>query len=133
MCFRDDRIRADHHHHRHDDLTEAAAVVRIAVPFPDSTAGAAAPALVNAEEVRQSFFDRSRATSPTPASAIAPVPPSVPSRRTSSSIQAQLHLQLNVDRGRIRHRSAAGRSDGASQPKKRYRAPVAAPRTAHMS
>ena len=120
------------------DPTEAAAVVRIAVPFPAlHPVGAAAPQRVDSEEVRRAFFGSlTRDIAYSGIMAIAPVPPGVPiTSEVMKNIQAQLHLQLNVWTEGSEYVVEARLVDqsGAAQLKKRYRAPVAAlPRTAHM-
>lgn len=118
--------------------SEAAAVVRIAVPFPAlHPVGANAPQPVNSEEVRQTFFGSlTRDIAYSGIMAIAPVPPSVPvTSELLKTINAQLHLQLNVWTEGEEYVVEARLVDqsGAAQLKKRYRAPVAAlSRTAHM-
>lgn len=118
--------------------SEAAAVVRIAVPFPElRPAGAAATQPVSAEEVRQAFFGSlTRDIAYSGIMAIAPVPPSVPiTPELLKTINAQLHLQLNVwtEGGEYVVEARLNDQSGASQLKKRYRAPAAAlSRTAHM-
>ncbi len=117
---------------------QAAQVVRIAVPFPQLTpVGAPAPGPVDAEEVRRSFFGSlTRDIAYSGILAIAPLPPSVPvTPALLKRIAAQFHLQLNVWVEGQEYVVEARLEDqsGASQLKKRYRAPAAAlSRTAHM-
>src|SRR5688572_1165511 len=118
--------------------SEAAAVVRIAVPFPElHPVGAAASEPVNGEEVRQAFFGPlTRDIAYSGIMAIAPLPPSVPiTAELLKRIEAQLHLQLNIWTEGTEYVVEARLVDqsGAAQLKKRYRAPAAAlSRTAHM-
>ncbi|HYI09533.1 MAG TPA: hypothetical protein VEK57_10755 [Thermoanaerobaculia bacterium] len=117
---------------------QAAQIIRIAVPFPElNPAGGLAPAPVDAARVREGFFGPlTRDLAYSGIFAIAPLPPSVPvTSEVLKSVNAQLHLQLNVwtegdeyvVEGRLLDQS------GAAQLKKRYRSPAAAlSRTAHL-
>jgi TolB protein len=117
---------------------DAAAVVRIAVPFPELTPyQAPAPAPVSADAVRNNFFSPiTRDIAYSGVFAIAPLPPSTPvTPDLMKRVEAQLHLALNVWKegeeyvveGRLFDQS------GTAQMKKRYRSPEAAlSRTAHM-
>jgi TolB protein len=118
--------------------SDAAQVVRIAVPFPELTPyQAPAPSPVSTDAVRTHFFSPlTRDIAYSGIFAIAPLPPGTPvTPDLLKRIEAQLHLQLNVwmegeeyvVEGRLLDQS------GASQMKKRYRSPEAAlSRTAHM-
>ena len=119
-------------------VTNSTSVIRIAVPFPALTPSTgAAPAPVNAEQVRQAFFaPLTRDIAYSGIFAIAPLPPSVPiTPDLLKRIGAQYHLRLNVWQEGAEYVVEARLIDaaGAVQLGKRYRAqPAALARTAHM-
>lgn len=116
---------------------DAAAVIRIAVPFPElRPVDKAAPSPVSQEIVRNQFYSPlTRDIAYSGVFAIAPLPPGVAvTPDVLKRVEAQLHLQLNVwmegadyvVEGRVLDQA------GVSQLKKRYRSPEAAlSRTAH--
>jgi len=121
------------------DPSQAAQVVRIAVPFPDltPTAGGASPSPVDPAQVRTGFFGPlTRDIAYSGVFAIAPLPPAVPvTPELMQRIQAQMHLKLNVWIESDEYVVEARLLDVAGQVQlaKRYRAPAAAlARTAHM-
>ncbi|HVR40805.1 MAG TPA: hypothetical protein VMU84_17065 [Thermoanaerobaculia bacterium] len=125
------------------DPSRAAAVVRVAVPFPALTPetppkpGEPQPAAVDPAKVRLLFFaSLTRDIAASGIFALAPLPPGVPiTSDLMKRIEAQLHLKINVWMEGTDYVIAARLFDasGAQQLGKRYRAQEAAlTRTAHM-
>lgn len=121
------------------DPSQAAQVVRIAVPFPElaPSAGGASPSPVDPSEVRTGFFGPlTRDIAYSGIFAIAPLPPAVPvTPELLRRIEAQMHLRLNVWNENGEYVVEARLLDvaGTVQLAKRYRAPgPALARTAHM-
>lgn len=120
------------------NASQAAQIVRIAVPFPELKPPAApAPALVETNKVREGFFGPlTRDIAYSGIFAIAALPPSVPvTPELMKRVDAQFHLQLNVWTEGEEYVVEARLLDqsGTAQLKKRYRGPEAAlARTAHM-
>jgi TolB protein len=120
------------------NATQAASIIRIAVPFPVlAPVGAAASAATDADTVRQGFYSPlTRDIAYSGIFAIAPVPPSVPvTPEVLRNANANYFLQLNVWAEGSEYVVEARLSDqaGTQQMRKRYRAPQGAlSRTAHM-
>jgi TolB protein len=120
------------------DPSQAAPIIRLAVPFPELKPPAApASALVDTGKVREGFFGPlTRDIAYSGIFALAALPPSVPvTPDLMRRVEAQYHLQLNVWTEGAEYVVEARLIDqtGAAQLKKRYRGPEAAlARTAHM-
>jgi TolB protein len=121
------------------DPSQAAQVVRIAVPFPDLVPPNAglAPQPVDSEQVRRDFYGSlTRDIAYSGTFALAALPPGVPvTPDLLKRIEAQMHLKLNVWFENNEYIIEARLNDaaGATQLAKRYRSPAAAlTRTAHM-
>jgi TolB protein len=118
------------------DPSQAASIVKLAVPFPDSVPRTPAAAAVTAEEIREPFFSPlTRDIAYSDVFAIAPLPPGVPPT-VDAARQAGAHhlLKLNVFREGDDFVIEAELFDmtGARQLGQRYRATAAAlTRTAH--
>ncbi|HEU4520398.1 MAG TPA: hypothetical protein VFT12_00250 [Thermoanaerobaculia bacterium] len=118
------------------DPSQAASVVRIAVPFPDSIPKTGGANVVASEEIREPFFGPlTRDLAYSDVFAIAPLPPGVaPTLEVAKAAGAHYLLRMNVFREGQEYLIDAQLFDmtGADHLRKRYRATDAAlGRTAH--